>query len=55
MEKYKIKKGSVMETLLIPLYGKKKAVELYPDLFKDTDSIETLKKIDHDFEEFQRG
>ncbi len=52
MEKYKIKKGSVMETLLIPLYGKMKAVELYPDLFKDKDCVELLKKIDYDFEEF---
>ncbi len=52
MEKYKIKKGSVMETLLIPLYGKNKAVELYPDLFKDDDCVDLLKKIDYDFEEF---
>ncbi len=52
MEKYKIEKGSVMETLLIPLYGKMKAVELYPDLFKDNDCVELLKKVDYDFEEF---
>ncbi len=41
-----------METLLIPLYGKMKAVELYPDLFKDNDCVELLKKVDYDFEEF---
>ncbi len=51
MKKYKIEKGSVMETLLIPLYGKKKAVELYPDLFHDRDVVELFKKIDYNFEE----
>ena len=33
--KYKIEKGSVQETLLIPLYGRKMAMDLYPDLFAD--------------------
>ena len=32
MMKYKIEKGSVQETLLIPLYGRKMAMDLYPDL-----------------------
>ena len=35
--KHKISKVSVQETLLIPLYGRKIAMELYPDLFSDTD------------------
>ena len=35
--KHKISKGSVQKTLLIPLYGRKMAMELYPDLFSDTD------------------
>ncbi len=46
MEKYKIEKGSVMETLIIPLYGKKLAAELYPDLFMDRDCVELFKRID---------
>ncbi len=51
MKKYKIKKGSVMETLMIPLYGKKKAVELFPDLFEDKDCVELFSHIDYDFKE----
>ena len=35
--KYNISKGSVQETLLIPLYGRKVAMDLYPDLFSDAD------------------
>lgn len=37
MEKIKIEKGTVQETLLIPLYGRKYAMDLYPDLFMDHD------------------
>lgn len=44
--KYKIPKGSVQETLLIPLYGRKMAMDLYPDLFADRDCQELLDKID---------
>ncbi len=46
MEKYKIEKGSVMETLIIPLYGKKEATKMYPDLFKDTDCVELFERVD---------
>ena len=35
--KIKIPKGAVQETLLIPLYGRKMAMDLYPDLFSDRD------------------
>ena len=40
--KYKISKGSVQETLLIPLYGRKMAMDLYPDLFSDHDCQQLL-------------
>ncbi len=33
MKKYKIERNSVQETLLIPLYGRKMAAQMYPDLF----------------------
>ena len=33
--KYKIEKKPVQETLVIPLYGRKKCSELYPNLFRD--------------------
>ena len=44
--KITIPKGSVQETLLIPLYGRKMAMDLYPDLFSDRDCQELLNKID---------
>lgn len=44
--KYKIEKGSVQETLLIPLYGRKLAMDSYPDLFADRDCQELLDSIE---------
>ena len=44
--KYKISKGSVQETLLIPLYGRKMAMDLYPDLFSDADCQRLFESID---------
>ena len=44
--KIQITKDSVQETLLIPLYGRKMAMDLYPDLFSDRDCQELLEKID---------
>ncbi len=48
MKKFRIEKNSVQETLLIPLYGKKVAAQMYPDLFDDTMPIELWSKIDYD-------
>ncbi len=48
MEKHKIERGSVQETLLIPLYGKKMAVEMFPDLFDDRAAVELWSKIEYD-------
>ncbi len=45
MKKIVIREGSVMETLIIPLYGKKKANELYPDLFIDESCKDIFDKI----------
>ena len=44
--KHKISKGSVQETLLIPLYSRKMAMELYPDLFSDMDCQRLFDRID---------
>lgn len=46
MRKIKISKNTVQETLLIPLYGRKIAMELYPDLFHDEDCISLFNRID---------
>ena len=37
--KYQIKKNSVQETLIIPVYGRKMCSMVFPNLFRD----ETLK------------
>jgi O-methyltransferase involved in polyketide biosynthesis len=34
-EKIKIEKGSVQETLIIPLYGRKLCAEQFPTLYRD--------------------
>lgn len=49
MEKYKINKNSVQETLIIPLYGRKLAMELYPENFRDNECMELFERIDYDF------
>ena len=33
--KYHIEKNTVQETLIIPLYGRKKCTEKFPQLFKE--------------------
>ncbi len=47
MGKYVINRGSVQETLILPLYGKKFAHELYPDLFPSKESARIISKIDY--------
>lgn len=49
MDKYKIKKDSVQETLIIPLYGRKLAMDLYPENFEDHDCQQLFERIDYDF------
>ena len=44
--KYRIEKGSVQETLLIPLYGRKMAMDLYPDLFADNACQQLIDRIE---------
>jgi len=48
-EKINIKKNSVQETLIIPLYGRKLATEIFPELFKDEKAIELINRLDYDF------
>ena len=46
-EKKHIQHGTVQETLLIPLYARKKCVEKYPDLFHDEDAVRLFDRIDY--------
>lgn len=44
--RYRIKKGTAEETLLIPLYARKLAMDLYPDLFADNDCQQLFERLD---------
>ena len=46
---YKIKKNTVQETLIIPLYGRKMCSELYPDLYRDEAARQLVGAVDYDF------
>ena len=47
--KYHIQKNTVQETLVIPLYARKKCTEIFPDLYKDETAVKIIDKIDYDF------
>ena len=46
-KKIHIEPGTVQETLLIPLYCRMKCVELYPDMFHDTETVKLFDRIDY--------
>ena len=48
-EKFKIEPGSVQETLIIPLYGRKLCAEAFPNLYTDTSAAELCANLDYDF------
>lgn len=52
--KYHIEKNSVQETLIIPLYGRKKCTEKFPQLFKDETAVRLIEQIDYDFSEVEK-
>lgn len=54
MQKTRIEKNTVQETLLIPLYGRKLCTELYPNLFSDPKAVELLERIDYDFSALEK-
>ncbi|MDO4262316.1 MAG: class I SAM-dependent methyltransferase [Eubacteriales bacterium] len=47
--KYHIKTNSIQETLVIPLYGRKKCTERFPELFRDEAAVRLVDQIDYDF------
>ena len=48
MEKYKIEKDSVQETLIIPLYGRRLCSWRFPGLYQDTTAAMLMEKVDYD-------
>ena len=49
MNKIHIEKGSVQETLIIPLYGRKLCAEQFPALYQDEYAAKICESIDYDF------
>lgn len=54
MEKIKIEKNSVQETLIIPLYGRKMCSEKFPELYTDIYAERLCNRIDYDFSELEK-
>lgn len=54
MEKYRVEKNSVQETLIIPLYGRRLCSRRFPGLFQDRTAAELMEKIDYDFSALER-
>ena len=52
--KYHIDKNTVQETLIIPLYGRKKCTEKFPQLFKDETAVRLIEQIDYDFSKLEK-
>lgn len=53
-EKIAIRKGSVQETLIIPLYGRKLCAEVFPRLYTDASAARTCERLDYDFSDLDR-
>ena len=47
--KYHIEKNTVQETLVIPLYARKKAAEIFQNLYDDKTAAKIIDQIDYDF------
>lgn len=50
-KKIRIEKGTVQETLILPLYGRKMCAEKYPDLYRDQSAKMLCDRLDYDFSE----
>lgn len=54
MQKVKIEKNTVQETLIVPLYGRKMCSEKFPELYTDIFAKGLCEKIDYDFMELEK-
>ena len=48
-KKYHIEKNTIQETLVIPLWGRKFATEIYGDIYRDPKAVELASQLDYDF------
>ena len=53
MDKIHIEIGSVQESLIIPLYGRKLCAEQFPTLYQDKYAAKICESIDYDFSQFR--
>lgn len=53
-DKIAIEKGSVQETLIIPLYGRKLCAEVFPQLYTDPSAARICERLDYDFSELDK-
>lgn len=53
-KKIKITKGSVQETLIIPLYARKMCCERFPSLYYDAAAIKACNSLDYDFSDLNK-
>lgn len=54
MEKVKIEKNTVQETLMVPLYGRKMCSEKFSELYKDIFVEKLCTRLDYDFSELEK-
>ena len=54
MQKVKIEKNTVQETLIVPLYGRKMCSEKFPELYTDVLAKELCERIDYDFTDLEK-
>ena len=54
MDKYKIEKNTVQETLIIPLYGRRLCSRMFPTLFQDESAAELMESIDYDLSKLDK-
>ncbi|NLZ76848.1 MAG: class I SAM-dependent methyltransferase [Spirochaetales bacterium] len=54
MEKIRIEKNTVQETLIVPLYGRKMCSEKFPDLYTDVFAERLCDRLDYDFSELEK-
>ena len=53
-DKVHIEKGSVQETLIIPLFARMKSAEIYPSIYRDSKAKEILDNVDYDLSMFEK-
>ena len=54
-KKFTITPQSVQETMLLPLWGRAKYSQLYPELLEDPEADKIMEKIDYDFSKVEQG